>query len=148
MLSILWNYIQGLTGLGVKHFIIYYKIYVFRTKANIIKSIKIDKKRYKHNIFWSEFQMCFFFFSLPFTSKVINTLAAACIVALLIFCCTVNELESLDDWGSSIWPSHSFVSSSLIIKGFPRVWLTRLQTSWALRRAFSTAARQACRLRN
>lgn len=93
-------------------------------KANI-KSIKI--KRY--NIFYLEFQRFFLFFSFPFTSKVINTFEATCIVALLIFCCTVNELESLDDWRSSVWPSHSFVSSSLINKGFPRVWPTRLQTS-------------------
>lgn len=86
MLSILWNYIQGLTGLGVKHFIIYYKIYVFRTKANIIKSIKIDKKRYKHNIFWSEFQMCFFFLLSPLYFKSYKYFGSS------VYCCTFDFL--------------------------------------------------------
>lgn len=125
-----------------------YNIYIYiQDKSKHYKNIKMTK-RYKHSIFWLGFQRCFFFFSFPFTSKFTNTFEEACIVALFIFCCTVNELKSLDAWWSSVWPSHSFVSSSLINNGFPRVWPTRLQTSWALRRAFSTATRQAWRLRN
>ena len=61
--SILWNYIQGLTGLGAKHFIIHYTIYIFRTKANIIKSIKIDKKDTNAIYFGQNFR-CVFFSSL------------------------------------------------------------------------------------
>lgn len=140
-INILWDYIQGLTDFWEKHFI-YYTVYI-----HIANKYTTDKKD-TNNIFWLEFQRCFFFFSFPFTSKFIKTFEAACIVALLIFCCIVKELESLDDWWSSICPSHSFVSSSLINKGFPSVWPTRLQTSCALRHAFSTATRQACRLRN
>lgn len=137
----MWDCIPGLTDFGEKYYILH----------NIYFQDKNKHKKYKNKIiqtFRLEFQRFFLFFSFPFTSKVINTFEAACIVALLIFCWTVNELESLDDWRSSIWPSHSFVSSSLINKGFPRVWPTRLQTSWALRHAFSTATRQAWRLRD
>lgn len=94
------------------------------------------------------FQRYFLFFSFPFTSKVTNTFEAACIVVFLILCCVVSELDSLAAWWSSGWPSHSFVSSSLMSKGFPRVWPTRSQTCWALRLAFSTATRHACRLGN
>lgn len=99
--------------MGGKHFI-HYTIYIY------IQDKSKHYKKYKNKKIQTQYTLVgiseIIFPLFPFTSTVMNTSEAAYIAALLIFGCTVNELESLDDWGSSIWPSHSIVSFFFFFK--------------------------------
>lgn len=84
--SILWNYIQGLTGLGAKHFIIHYTIYIIMTKANIIKSIKIDKKKIQTQYILVRISDVFFFLLSPLYFKSYKYFGSS------MHCCTFDFL--------------------------------------------------------